>query len=353
MTRPPDPIASRASGHPTPDPPSLTPQPPAPRPLSPDRAAAAMAQLQAQVGRWVVGQPRPLFELTVALACNGHCLIEGVPGLGKTLLVHTVARSLGLRFARVQCTPDLMPGDITGTALLLDERGHERFEFQPGPLFANLCLADEINRATPRTQSAFLEAMQEGQVTVMGESHPLPHPFLLLATQNPIEMEGTYPLPEAQQDRFMFSLKLDYPTRLEEVEVLTRLAAGTRSELKTVLRSEDILRFQAAVDQIAIPEDLISAIADAVRSTRPDDPSAPPLVREVVDWGAGPRAGQALLTGAKALAAIAGRPAAGWADVRRIIKPVLRHRIGLNYRARGRGVSADDVIEAAVARFDS
>jgi MoxR-like ATPase len=225
--------------------------------------------------------------------------------------------------------------------------------FEPGPIFAQLLLADEINRTPPKTQAALLQAMQERQVTVSRNDYNLGPPFCVVATQNPIEQEGTYPLPEAQQDRFMLSLVLDYPERDEEVEVLTRLAADIRHEVSTVLGAEDILRFQAAVDQIAVPAELIEAIADTVRATRPANPTAPDLVREVVDWGAGPRAGQALLTGAKALAAMAGRPAAGWEDVRRIVKPVLRHRIGLNYRARGRGLTADDVIEAAVSRLDS
>ncbi len=316
--------------------------------------AQASQALFTEVHRRIVGQDEIIACVWAALLGRGHCLLVGVPGLAKTLLVSTLSEVLQLRFSRIQFTPDLMPSDIIGSQILKrDGDGDPTLRFEPGPIFAQLLLADEINRTPPKTQAALLQAMQERQVTVSRNDYNLGPPFCVIATQNPIEQEGTYPLPEAQQDRFMFSLRLDYPTRTEEVEVLTRLAEGARTELKTVLRAEDILRFQAAVDQIAIPEDLIAAIADAVRSTRPDDPTAPDLVREVVDWGAGPRAGQALLTGAKALAAMAGRPAAGWADVRRIIKPVLRHRIGLNYRARGRGVTADDVIEAAVARFDT
>jgi len=336
VTRPPDPIASRASGHPPPPP----PPPPAPRPLSPDRAAAAMAQLQAQVGRWVVGQPRPLFELTVALACNGHCLIEGVPGLGKTLLVHTVARSLGLRFARVQCTPDLMPGDITGTALLLDERGHERFEFQPGPLFANLCLADEINRATPRTQSAFLEAMQEGQVTVMGESHPLPHPFLLLATQNPIEMEGTYPLPEAQLDRFFFKICLTDPAPADLQKVLTLPATDDRAVVATI----DLAPLQAAVEEVLLPTPVVAYATRLLLASRPKGAHSATAAASL-RLGISPRGGRFWVRAARGVALGAGRHQVDFTDLRAIAAPALRHRLLLKLEAEMEGTTADQVVD--------
>jgi MoxR-like ATPase len=313
----------------------------------------ATDRLFAEVHKRIVGQNEIIACVWAAILARGHCLLVGVPGLAKTLLVSTLSDVLQLKFSRIQFTPDLMPSDIIGSQILSrDAEGEAGLRFEPGPIFSQLLLADEINRTPPKTQAALLQAMQERQVTVSRNDYNLGPPFCVVATQNPIEQEGTYPLPEAQQDRFMFSLILDYPDRHEEIEVLTRLAADIRHDVGTVLTAEDILRFQAAVDQIAVPAELISAIADTVRATRPADPNSPELVREVVDWGAGPRAGQALLTGAKALAAMAGRPAAGWEDVRRIVKPVLRHRIGLNYRARGRGVTADDVIEAAVSRLE-
>ena len=314
--------------------------------------AKATEKLFAEVHKRIVGQDEIIACVWAAILGRGHCLLVGVPGLAKTLLVSTLSDVLQLRFSRIQFTPDLMPSDIIGSQILnRDTEGEMGLRFEPGPIFTQLLLADEINRTPPKTQAALLQAMQEREVTVSRNNYTLGPPFCVVATQNPIEQEGTYPLPEAQQDRFMFSLLLDYPNREEEIEVLTRLAGDVRHEVANVLGVEDILRFQAAVDQIAIPAELISSIADAVRATRPADPKAPDLVRDVVDWGAGPRAGQALLTGAKALAAMAGRPAAGWEDVKRIVKPVLRHRLGLNYRARGRGVTVDEVIEAAVSRL--
>jgi len=309
-------------------------------PLPPDRAAAAMAQLQEQVGTRVVGHRRPLFELTVALACGGHALIEGVPGLGKTLLVHTVARCLGLRFARVQCTPDLMPGDITGTALLIDERGRERFEFQPGPLFANLCLADEINRATPRTQSAFLEAMQEGQVTVMGESHPLPHPFLLLATQNPIEMEGTYPLPEAQLDRFFFKIDLKDPAEADLQAVLTLPPEDGVSEVEPI----DLAPLQAAVEEVLVPTPVAAYAARLLLASRPDG-ARPATTAGHLRLGVSPRGGRFWVRAARGVALARGRHQVDFTDLREIAAPALRHRLLLRLEAEMDGTTPDQVVE--------
>ena len=314
--------------------------------------AQTTQRLFAEVHKRIIGQDEIIACVWAAILGRGHCLLVGVPGLAKTLLVSTLSDVLQLRFSRIQFTPDLMPSDIIGSQILnRDTEGETGLRFEPGPIFAQLLLADEINRTPPKTQAALLQAMQEHEVTVSRNNYTLGPPFCVVATQNPIEQEGTYPLPEAQQDRFMFSLVLDYPSREEEIEVLSRLAGDVRHEVANVVGAEDILRFQAAVDQIAIPAELVASVADAVRATRPGNPKAPDLVREVVDWGAGPRAGQSLLTGAKALAAMAGRPAAGWEDVRRIFKPVLRHRLGLNYRARGKGVTVDEVIDAAVARL--
>lgn len=309
-------------------------------PLSPDRAAATMAHLQEEVGRRVVGHRRPLFELTVALTCGGHALIEGVPGLGKTLLVHTVARCLGLRFARVQCTPDLMPGDITGTALLLDERGRERFEFQPGPLFANLCLADEINRATPRTQSAFLEAMQEGQVTVMGESHPLPRPFLLLATQNPIEMEGTYPLPEAQLDRFLFKICLKNPAEADLQAVLTLADDDRAAEPDQV----DLTPLQAAVEEVLVPTPVAAYATRLLLASRPDG-ERPATAAKALRLGVSPRGGRFWVRAAKGVALARGRHQVDFTDLREIAAPALRHRLLLRLEAEMEGTTPDQVVE--------
>ncbi len=304
-----------------------------------------------EIGKRVVGQEEVVACTWAALLSRGHCLLVGVPGLAKTLLVSTIAEILQLHFSRIQFTPDLMPSDIIGSQLLNRKPdGDLEFTFEQGPVFTQLLLADEINRAPPKTQAALLQAMQEREVTVSRNTFKLGPPFCVIATQNPIEQEGTYPLPEAQQDRFMFSMILDYPERDQEVEVLKRLAGNVWYEVESLIGYETILRHQQIVERVAVPEEVIRRTTDLVRSTRPADPLAPKLVREVIDWGAGPRGGQALIGGAKAFAAMEGRPGAVWEDVKRIVKPVLRHRIGCNYRARAQGLSPDDVIDAALER---
>jgi MoxR-like ATPase len=311
-----------------------------PPPLTPDQAAAVIAQLQERVGRRVVGHRRALFELTLALACGGHCLIEGVPGLGKTLLVRTVAATLGLVFARIQCTPDLMPGDITGTGLLIDERGHERFQFQPGPLFANLVLVDEINRATPRTQSALLEAMQEGQVTAMGESHRLPSPFLLLATQNPIEMEGTYPLPEAQLDRFFFKIHLRDPDEHDLKTIVTGSSIGDPLD-----EPIDLMPLAATVDRVLVPGPIAEYAVRLVLASRPNGAGAASTAR-ALRLGISPRGGQCLVRAARAAALARGRHQVDFADLREIALPALRHRLLLHLEAEMDGLTPDQVVTA-------
>ncbi len=337
MKRPDDPAAGHESGRSSRHP---DPSPGAAAPLSPERAADAMERLQAQVGRRVVGHQRPRFELTLALACGGHCLIEGVPGLGKTLLVRTVAACLGLRFARVQCTPDLMPGDITGTALLVDERGRERFVFQPGPLFTNLLLADEINRATPRTQSAFLEAMQEGQVTVMGESHPLPHPFLLLATQNPIEMEGTYPLPEAQLDRFFFKICLEDPGEGDLQTLLSGAAVEATGEPEPI----DLAALRATVEEVLVPSPVAAYATRLLLATRPDG-EHPAAAARALRLGVSPRGGQWWVRAARAAALTRGRHQVDFTDLREVALPALRHRLLLRLEAEMEGTTPDQVVK--------
>jgi MoxR-like ATPase len=310
-----------------------------PSPLTPDQAAALIAQLQERIGRRVVGHHRPLFELTLALACGGHCLIEGVPGLGKTLLVRTVAATLGLAFARIQCTPDLMPGDITGTGLLIDERGHERFQFQPGPIFANLVLADEINRATPRTQSALLEAMQEGQVTVMGETHRLPSPFLLLATQNPIEMEGTYPLPEAQLDRFFFKIHLNDPAHTELKQVMTATMIPATDQGVPL----DLVPLQATVDAVLVPDPVADYAVRLILASRPDG-AGRGAAALALRLGISPRGGQCLVRAARAAALARGRHQVDFADLREVALPALRHRLLLHLEAEMEGLTPDQVV---------
>ena len=304
-------------------------------------------RLRAEIEKRIVGQAEAVEEVILCLLAGGHGLLEGVPGLAKTLLVRTLAESLALEFRRVQFTPDLMPGDITGTEVLEEDRatGRRAPRFIRGPVFTNVLLADEINRTPPKTQAALLEAMQEGRVTAGGEEMALPRPFFVLATQNPIEQEGTYPLPEAQLDRFLMKIRLGYPDEEEEVAILRRTTGAEEPVVESVLDAEGVLRLQRLVREVPVAESVLRYVAALVRATRPGD-DAPAPVREWVRWGAGPRAGQALVLCAKAHALLAGRLHVALDDVRRVARPVLRHRILLNFHAQAEGADADQVIEA-------
>jgi MoxR-like ATPase len=309
------------------------------------RLGQAYERIVAELGRVVVGQRPVVRELVISLLAGGHCLIVGVPGLAKTLMVRSLADTLGLTFNRVQFTPDLMPADITGTEVIQEDRaaGTRALRFLKGPVFANVLLADEINRTPPKTQAALLEAMQEHQVTVGGQRHPLPEPFFVLATQNPIEHEGTYPLPEAQQDRFMFEVRIDYPSEEEEFQIVRQTTAGTRPTVRQVLSQAELL----ALQQIVADHVIRYALA-LVRRTRRDRGEAPDFVRQYVNWGAGPRASQYLILGAKAHAALEGREFAAVDDVRAVAPAVLRHRIITNFNAESDGITPDELVSRLI-----
>jgi MoxR-like ATPase len=301
--------------------------------------------MQQELQKVIIGQDDVIEQIFAAIFTRGHCLLEGVPGLAKTLMVSTLARILDLGFKRIQFTPDLMPSDITGTNVLdEDEHGRRSFRFVEGPVFTNILLADEINRTPPKTQAALLQAMQERETTVGQTTYPLPDPFFVIATQNPIEQEGTYPLPEAQLDRFMFNIKVDYPSAAEEEQILTATTRQDKPEVRKILSSRAILNLQKLVGSVAVSEYIIKYVASLVRATRPKDEKAPKFIREWVDWGAGPRAGQFLIYGGKALAAMDGRFAVAIEDVQKVAVPVLRHRISTNFQAQAEGVSNEDVI---------
>ncbi|MEZ6039776.1 MAG: MoxR family ATPase [Planctomycetaceae bacterium] len=297
----------------------------------------------------IVGQDDVIDQILSAIFTGGHCLLVGVPGLAKTLVVSTIARLLDVQFRRIQFTPDLMPSDITGTNVLEEtESGRREFRFVEGPVFTNILLADEINRTPPKTQAALLQAMQEHEVTVGQTTYQLPEPFFVIATQNPIEQEGTYPLPEAQQDRFMFNVKVDYPTLEEEERILEATTSGERAEVRKVLSARSILYLQKQISQIVASPLIISYVTRLVRATRPKDGAAPDFVKKLVDWGAGPRAGQYLIAGAKAVAAMDGRPNVTIEDVRKVAIPVLRHRLATNFQAQAEGMAADDIVTRLV-----
>jgi MoxR-like ATPase len=313
-----------------------------------DALLADAGRLQAQVRRRIVGQQGALDDVVTCLLAGGHCLLVGVPGLAKTLLVRTVAEALELEFRRVQFTPDLMPGDITGTEVIEEDRatGRRAARFIRGPVFTQVLLADEINRTPPKTQAALLEAMQEHRVTVGGEDLRLPEPFFVLATQNPLEQEGTYPLPEAQLDRFMFDVRMDYPSAEEEVEILRSTTGAGAAEIERVLDAERVIALQRLTREVPVADNVFRYAASLVRATRPGDAAAPGDVKRWVRWGAGPRAGQALILGAKARALLAGRFHVTPDDIRRVAAPVLRHRVLLNFHAEAEGVSPDTVVAA-------
>jgi MoxR-like ATPase len=312
-----------------------------------ERLAEAREKILGQLSQVIVGQQAVIDELLITLFSRGHCLLEGVPGLAKTLMISTLARSLNLSFSRIQFTPDLMPADITGTEVIEENRttGARERRFLEGPLFANVILADEINRTPPKTQAALLESMQERQITVGRERRALPDPFFVLATQNPIEQEGTYPLPEAQQDRFMFKVFVDYPSFDEEFEIARRTTAATIAEVEPVLDANDILRLQHLVREVVASNHLIRYTLSLVRQTRVRSPGTPEFVRDMAAWGAGPRAVQFLILGAKARALLNGRTHVTTDDIQALAKPALRHRIVVNFAAESEGVTADDIID--------
>ncbi len=303
-------------------------------------------RMRKELARVIVGQDDVLDQLLVAILSNGHIILEGVPGLAKTLMISTLAKCVKLSFQRIQFTPDLMPSDITGTDVIQEDRstGQRVMKFLPGPIFANVILADEINRTPPKTQAALLEAMQERQVTVGSERHLLTPPFFVLATQNPIEQEGTYPLPEAQQDRFMFKVFVDYPSYEQEFDIAERTTAERSTTVDPVFDGEEILEFQRLVRRIPAAPEVIRHALDLVRATRPHAEEAPAFVTQMLTWGAGPRAVQALILGGKALAALRGRYHLSTDDVRDLARPVLRHRIVTNYSAEAEGYSPDRIV---------
>lgn len=316
-----------------------------------ERLAQAREKILEQLGQIIVGQRQVIDELMICLFSRGHCLLEGVPGLAKTLMISTLAKTLDLSFSRIQFTPDLMPADVTGTEIIEEDRatGHREMRFLEGPLFANVILADEINRTPPKTQAALLEAMQERTVTVGRTRHELSDPFFVLATQNPIEQEGTYPLPEAQQDRFMFKVFVNYPSFNEEFEVAKRTTGTASGQVQPVLSGEDILRLQQLVRQVPVSDHVVRYALALVRQTRVGSDGVPDFVEELVGWGAGPRAVQYLILGGKARALLEGRFHVAVEDIQTLARPVLRHRMVVNFAAESEGISSDDVIDRIIA----
>jgi MoxR-like ATPase len=306
---------------------------------------AGRGRIEEEIGKIIVGQNDVIEQVMICLLAGGHCLITGAPGLAKTLLVKSISRIFDLHFQRIQFTPDLMPADITGTEILQDAEGGRRMTFVPGPIFANMVLADEINRTPPKTQAALLEAMQEHQVTAMGVRHPLKEPFFVLATQNPIEMEGTYPLPEAQLDRFMFNVVMDYLPEADEVQVVLRTTGGEPPAITSLFTGEDVQRFHRLVQQVPVAEEIVTYAVRLAAASRPRQSATPDFINDWVSWGAGTRAGQSLILGAKARALMRGRVHVKTEDVQALAAPVLRHRVLLNYRAEADGVHIEDVIK--------
>jgi len=299
-----------------------------------------------EIGKVIIGQQNILDHFLIALICKGHTLLVGVPGLAKTLLIKSMAELLDLKFSRIQFTPDLMPSDITGTEVIEEDHatGKRGFRFFRGPVFGNIILADEINRTPPKTQSALLQAMQEHNVTAGGETYTLDEPFFVLATQNPIEQEGTYPLPEAQLDRFMFNIKIDYPSREEEVAIVQTTTSGSEAALKSIISKDQLLTFQELVRRVPVAENVVEYAVDLVRKTRSKAKDSPDFIQNWIDWGAGPRASQYLILGAKGRAILDGRPTPDISDVNALALPVLRHRLITNFNAEAEGVSVDDII---------
>ena len=318
-----------------------------------DQLHAVYGQLKEEIGQVIVGQQEVIEQVLMAVFCRGHALLVGVPGLAKTMLVSTLAQALDLSFRRIQFTPDLMPADITGTDVLeVDpETGHRGFRFVQGPVFANMLLADEINRTPPKTQAALLEAMQERQVTVGERTMHLPVPFFVLATQNPIEQEGTYPLPEAQLDRFLFNIIVDYPSESEERAIIRRVTSPSMATIKPLMTAQDIIQLQDIVKRVPVGDHVIDFAAALARATRPKEKEAPDFVREMVAWGAGPRAGIGLISAAKAHAVLRGRFHATTRDVAAVAAPVLRHRVLTTFNAEAAGVTSDEIIRRLLAKL--
>lgn len=315
-----------------------------------EELARAREKILQEVSKVIIGQKEVIDELLLAMFCNGHCLIIGVPGLAKTLLVSTIARILSLEFRRIQFTPDLMPSDITGTDVLEEDTINRRrsFRFIKGPIFANIILADEINRTPPKTQAALLEAMQEHNVTAGGTTYPLSLPFFVLATQNPIEQEGTYPLPEAQLDRFMFNIYIDYPSEEEEINIAKLTTSVYEAELKRVLSGEDITRLQSIVRKVPVADHVAEYAIRLARNSRPGNDGAPGFIKDWVSWGAGPRASQYLLLGGKARAVMMGRYAVSKEDIKAVAGPVMRHRILTNFNAEADGINSMEIIRRLI-----
>jgi len=311
-----------------------------------ERLKSAFAGLKGEMSKVIVGQQNVLEELLIAIFARGHCLLIGVPGLAKTLMIHTLADALNLTYNRIQFTPDLMPSDITGTEVIQEDKatGVRQFKFLRGPVFANIVLADEINRTPPKTQAALLESMQERQVTVGGERHRLPDPFFVLATQNPIEQEGTYPLPEAQLDRFMLNILVDYPEEEEEFNIVRLTTSITKTNVTKVLSGTEILELQEIVRKVPVADHVTRYAVRLARSTRRGQPNVPEFVRDYVSWGAGPRASQYLVLAAKARAVLYGRYYVSTEDIRAVAGPVLRHRIVTNFNAEAEGLKPDDIV---------
>jgi len=318
-----------------------------------EKLSEAYQSVRRELSKVIVGQNEVIEQLMIAIFARGHCLLEGVPGLAKTLMVSTLARTLNLDFSRIQFTPDLMPSDIVGTEVIQEDKttGSREFKFLQGPVFSNIVLADEINRTPPKTQAALLEAMQEKQVTIGGERHTLPSPFFVLATQNPIEQEGTYTLPEAQQDRFMFKVFVKYPTYDEEFQIAATTTTDLTDDVQQVLSGEDIVRIQELVRRVPVPAHLIHFALRIVRATRVLEGDCPEFVKESISWGAGPRGVQNLLLGCKARAVLEGRSYATTEDLRAVAKPVLRHRVVTNFNAESSGITTDDVIDRLLAEI--
>ena len=310
----------------------------------------ACNRIREQVGRVVVGQEEVIEQLLIAILARGHCLLEGVPGLAKTLMVSTLAESMHLEFRRIQFTPDLMPGDITGTEIIQENpgSGHREFVFEKGPIFTQMLLADEINRTPPKTQAALLEAMQEHAVTAAGKTYPLEEPFFVLATQNPIEQEGTYPLPEAQRDRFLFHVVVNYPSRDQEGEIVDRTTSTFNTQVEAVVGGQEILKFQETVRRVPLPPHVKDWVLDAVRSIRPADTDSAAWVKELIEWGPGPRASQQLVLASKARALLKGRTHVTIEDVQVLAYPVLRHRIVPTFAAEAEGITVDDLISRMI-----
>ncbi len=315
-----------------------------------DQLKKANDKITAEIGKVIVGQEKVIEELLIALLARGHCLLVGVPGLAKTLLISTLAKVLDLKFNRIQFTPDLMPSDITGTEIIEDDTttGHKAFKFVKGPVFANIVLADEINRTPPKTQAALLQAMQEHEVTAAGQTYQLEEPFFVLATQNPIEQEGTYPLPEAQLDRFMFNLWVDYPSREEEAQIVKSTTSAYEAKLKPMLAAKEIIDLQKLVRRVPVADQVIDFAVDMVRRTRPDYDDSPDFIKEWIRWGAGPRASQYLILAAKTRAILTGRSTPEIEDVKATARPVLRHRLVTNFNAEAEGVGSIDIINRLI-----